>query len=78
MYNFIKVIFKNLILVTIRIYKYMISPMLGSNCRFLPSCSDYAHEAILKKGIIKGSRLILKRLAKCQPWGKSGYDPLIK
>ncbi len=78
MYNFIKVIFKNLILVTIRVYKYMISPMLGSNCRFLPSCSDYAQEAILEKGIIKGSQLILKRLAKCQPWGKSGYDPLIK
>ena len=78
MYNLILVMFKNSIIYIIKTYKYLVSPMLGSNCRFFPTCSDYAQEAILKKGIIKGCFLTLKRVAKCQPWGKSGYDPLIK
>ena len=76
--NLIHKIFKEIILCLLKIYKYLISPLLGTNCRFLPSCSDYAQEAILRKGIIKGCHLSLKRLTKCHPWGKSGYDPLIK
>ena len=76
--NLIHKIFKGIILYLLKVYKYLISPMLGTNCRFLPSCSDYAQEAISRKGIIKGCHLSLKRLTKCHPWGKSGYDPLIK
>lgn len=76
--NLIHKIFKEIILCVLKIYKYLISPLLGTNCRFLPSCSDYAQEAISRKGIIKGCHLSLKRLTKCHPWGKSGYDPLIK
>ena len=69
---------KFLILYLLKIYKFTISPFIGTNCRFLPSCSDYAYEAISKQGVIKGSILAIKRLTKCHPWGKSGYDPINK
>tara|TARA_Y100000589_G_C26802365_1_gene486274 strand:+ start:84 stop:341 length:258 start_codon:yes stop_codon:yes gene_type:complete len=69
---------KNTILICLKIYKFLISPIFGINCRFLPSCSDYAFEVITEKGVIKGSILAIKRLTKCHPWGKSGYDPVDK
>ena len=69
---------KILILILLKAYKFLISPVLGTNCRFLPSCSDYAYEAIINKGVIKGGALAIKRLTKCHPWGKSGYDPVNK
>jgi len=69
---------KNLILIFLKIYKFCISPILGNNCRFLPSCSDYTYEVIIEKGVIKGGILAIKRLTKCHPWGKSGYDPVNK
>ena len=62
----------------IKIYQYFFSPLLANRCRFLPSCSDYAYEAITNKGVIKGGALAIKRLTKCHPWGKSGYDPVIE
>ena len=67
-----------LILILLKTYKFLISPFLGTNCRFLPSCSDYAYEVITDKGIVKGGILAIKRLTKCHPWGKSGYDPVNK
>ena len=60
----------------INLYKYLISPLLGNNCRFLPTCSEYTKEAIIKFGLIKGTSLGFKRLIKCHPWGKSGHDPI--
>ena len=60
----------------INLYKYLISPLLGNNCRFLPTCSEYTKEAINKFGLIKGISLGLKRIVKCHPWGKSGHDPI--
>ena len=69
---------KILILTLLKIYKFLISPFLGNNCRFLPSCSDYAYEVITEKGVIKGSILSIKRLTKCHPWGRSCYDPVNK
>jgi hypothetical protein len=57
-------------------YKYVISPFLAPSCRFEPSCSAYAKDAILTHGVIKGSFLAFKRVCKCQPWGKSGHDPV--
>jgi putative membrane protein insertion efficiency factor len=60
----------------IRSYQLFISPMLGPSCRYLPSCSDYAAEAIERHGALMGTWLALKRLARCHPWGGHGYDPV--
>jgi len=60
----------------IRSYQLLVSPMLGPSCRYLPSCSDYAAEAIERHGPLMGTWLALKRLARCHPWGSSGYDPV--
>ena len=60
----------------INFYKYLISPLLGNNCRFLPTCSEYTKEAIIEFGIIKGITLSFRRISKCHPWGKSGHDPI--
>jgi len=60
----------------IRGYQLLISPVLGPSCRYLPSCSDYAAEAIERHGALAGMWLALRRLARCHPWGGSGYDPV--
>ena len=62
----------------IQIYKILISPFLGYNCRYLPTCSDYSIEALKKFGLIKGITLILKRILKCHQWGGGGFDPIKK
>tara|TARA_B100001778_G_scaffold53144_1_gene40244 strand:- start:895 stop:1107 length:213 start_codon:yes stop_codon:yes gene_type:complete len=58
-------------------YQYLISPLLGQNCRYTPTCSEYSIQAIEKYGIFKGFWLSIKRISKCHPWGGSGHDPLI-
>lgn len=63
-------------LALLRFYKRFISPGLGSNCRYYPSCSQYAYEAIEKYGVLKGGWMGVKRVASCQPFGKGGYDPV--
>lgn len=60
----------------IRVYQVLISPALPKACRYAPSCSQYAYTAIERHGVIYGSWLAMKRLARCQPWGGSGYDPV--
>ena len=60
----------------IKIYQYSISPMLGPKCRYTPSCSRYAVEALQKYGLFKGGWLAAKRILSCHPWGGSGYDPV--
>ncbi len=67
---------KTLLLLLLRGYKLAISPMLGQNCRFYPSCSSYAHEAISLHGAAKGSWLAAKRLSHCHPWHEGGFDPV--
>ena len=69
-----KIIFKNVIIIIIKAYQYSVSYFIGRQCRFMPTCSQYAIEAIEKYGILKGSKLAIKRLLKCHPWGKSGID----
>lgn len=59
----------------IRLYQWCISPLLGTQCRFAPSCSHYAQEALTTHGV-RGVWLAVKRIARCQPWGESGYDPV--
>ena len=57
-------------------YKYIVSPLLGNNCRFLPTCSEYTKDSIIKFGLTKGICLGFKRIIKCHPWGKSEHDPI--
>lgn len=64
------------LLLLIRGYQLIISPLLGSNCRFMPTCSEYAMESLKSHGLIKGSYLTIKRIGKCHPWGGHGYDPI--
>ena len=59
-----------------RAYKLTLSPWIGRQCRFLPTCSDYAAEALILHGPARGSWLAVRRLCRCHPWGGSGYDPL--
>lgn len=60
----------------IRLYQLLVSPLLGPNCRYLPSCSAYAAEAIEIHGPLRGVWLAGRRLLRCHPWGGSGYDPV--
>lgn len=60
----------------IRAYQVIISPLIPPACRFTPTCSEYAKDAVTKHGPIKGSGLALKRLLKCHPFGSSGFDPV--
>ncbi|MCH8334389.1 MAG: membrane protein insertion efficiency factor YidD [Proteobacteria bacterium] len=58
------------------LYRNAVSPLLGANCRFQPTCSAYAAEALKRYGGFKGGWLVLKRIGRCHPWGGSGYDPV--
>ena len=60
----------------VRLYQLAVSPFVGPSCRFVPTCSHYAHEALLHHGAVKGSWLALRRLVRCRPWGGWGYDPV--
>lgn len=62
--------------IAIRLYQWTLSPILGPNCRYLPSCSDYALEAIERHGALTGLWLGLRRLLRCHPWAAGGYDPV--
>ena len=65
-----------ILVVVIRIYQLSISPILGQNCRYTPTCSQYSIEAINKYGPLKGGWLSLKRILSCHPWGGHGHDPV--
>jgi putative membrane protein insertion efficiency factor len=67
---------KVLLLFLLKCYKLCISPFLGQNCRFYPSCSDYAHEALVTHGVLQGSLLAGRRLCRCHPWNAGGFDPV--
>lgn len=60
----------------VRAYRLVFSPWVGFNCRYQPTCSAYALEALEKHGAFKGSWLALKRIGRCNPWGSCGYDPV--
>ncbi|WP_295444631.1 membrane protein insertion efficiency factor YidD [uncultured Thiodictyon sp.] len=60
----------------VRLYQLVISPMIGPHCRFYPSCSQYAIEAIESHGLLKGVYLALRRLSRCHPWHPGGLDPV--
>lgn len=67
---------KYLFIILIKFYKIAISPFLGNNCRFVPTCSQYTIDALSKYGSIKGSWLGIKRISRCHPWHPGGFDPV--
>lgn len=67
---------KRIFVFIIKGYSYLISPFLGSNCRYFPSCSDYTMEAVEKHGVIRGIWLGIKRISRCHPWHEGGVDPV--
>lgn len=60
----------------IRSYQRFLSPSLGKNCRYMPTCSQYAYEAIGRFGVVKGGSMAIKRIARCHPLSEGGYDPV--
>ena len=64
------------LIILIRIYQLILSPIIGQNCRYQPTCSEYTLECLKQFGILKGTFLSLKRVIKCHPWGSQGYDPV--
>ena len=67
---------KQILMLLLRGYQRLISPMFPPSCRFTPSCSQYSYEAIAKHGIVKGLWLSIKRVGRCNPWNPGGYDPI--
>lgn len=67
---------KALLILLLHAYRTLLSPFLGRNCRFHPSCSAYAIEALQRHGTIRGSWLALRRVTRCHPWNPGGYDPV--
>ena len=67
---------KSLLRFLLRAYQLVISPMLGQNCRFYPSCSHYALAAIEQHGAFRGTLLAVRRLGRCHPWNQGGFDPV--
>ena len=66
----------NLMILLIRVYQYTLSPFIGRNCRYTPTCSNYGIEAIKKYGAVKGGYLALRRILRCHPFHEGGYDPV--
>ena len=69
---------KGFLIVIIRFYQYVISPLTPASCRHVPTCSEYSVQALNMHGPAKGGWLALKRIARCNPWGTSGFDPVPK
>lgn len=67
---------RRLAVLPIRFYQWVLSPLLPPSCRFTPTCSAYAIEAVLTHGIFRGSWLALRRILRCHPWSAGGYDPV--
>ena len=67
---------KKIFFILVRAYQILFSPLIGQNCRFSPTCSNYAIQAVNSFGILKGMRLAVTRILRCHPWGGFGYDPV--
>ena len=76
LWNIFKSIIGAFFLLLIKVYQYLISPILPNACRYTPTCSQYGVEAIKRHGPFKGGWLTLKRISRCNPWGGHGHDPV--
>ena len=76
MSGFLSALPRRLVMGLILVYRYSLASIMGQRCRFAPSCSEYGLEAVRRHGAVKGGWLAAKRVARCHPWGGSGYDPV--
>jgi uncharacterized protein len=76
--NILKKIIASILIGFVRFYQMAISPLYPATCRYTPTCSQYMIEAIKEHGVLRGAWLGLKRIGRCHPWGRSGYDPVPK
>lgn len=67
---------KQFVISLIKLYQYCISPLIPPSCRFFPTCSNYTQEALTRHGFVKGLWLSVKRVLRCHPWNRGGYDPV--
>ncbi len=67
---------QKILILFVRVYRYAITPFLGNNCRFYPTCSSYAEQALTEHGPVKGSWLAVRRICRCHPWHAGGVDPV--
>ncbi|MFP4130517.1 MAG: membrane protein insertion efficiency factor YidD [Thiohalospira sp.] len=67
---------RTILVLVVRLYRYLVSPLLGPRCRFHPTCSCYAEEAVRRFGAVRGGWLAVRRLARCHPWHPGGVDPV--
>jgi len=74
--EFVKKLPSRMIIAAIKLYRIMISPLIGARCRFYPSCSEYFMQAVEKKGMVKGMAIGIFRIARCNPFNPGGYDPI--
>ncbi|RKR83044.1 hypothetical protein BDD43_3244 [Mucilaginibacter gracilis] len=74
--NILNTIVGGFFIVLIKLYQFTLSPLLGAQCRYTPTCSQYGIQAIKKHGAFKGGWLTLKRIASCNPWGGHGHNPV--
>ncbi|BCA97176.1 putative membrane protein insertion efficiency factor [Legionella antarctica] len=73
----INIVIQQIVCMPIKMYRYLISPLIKPCCRFYPSCSQYAISAIKQHGVVKGIWMAFKRLLRCHPWSRGGYDPVL-
>ena len=71
-------IFNDILIKLIKAYRFLVSPIIGNNCRYLPTCSEYSIDALKKLGLFKGIFFSAKRILSCHPWSKGGFDPVKK
>jgi putative membrane protein insertion efficiency factor len=67
---------RTLLIALVQLYRWFLSPLLGQNCRFYPSCSCYAQQALERHGALQGSWLAARRICRCHPWNPGGFDPV--
>lgn len=78
LFKLVDAFFRQVLILLVKMYRTFISPVVGSNCRFHPTCSQYALDAFDRRSFFRASLLVIKRISKCHPYSSGGYDPIQK